>query len=80
MIAFGAVFVNGTTAHADRSYFIEYSGGESDTYVADIPFACDGDDGPADIPVLLYPGKYLLTVSPASVNGSYKACIRAEAA
>ncbi|CAJ35789.1 hypothetical protein [Methanocella arvoryzae] len=80
MIAFGAIPVNGTTVRADRSYFIEYSNGRSDTYVSDIPFACDQPDGPADVPLLLYPGKYYLTVSPASLNGSYKACIRAEAA
>ena len=79
-ITFGAMPANGTLVRMDRSYFLEYSDGRLETYVADMPFACDGPDGPADIPVLLYPGQYCIKARPASVNGSYKACIRAEAA
>lgn len=79
IIAFGAVPVNGTPVREDRSYFLEYSDGRSETYVADMPFACDGPGGPADIPVLLYAGQYCIKARPASVNGSYKASIQVEA-
>lgn len=80
MIVYGAVPGNGTPVRADRSYFIEYEGGRSETYVADMPFACDMPDGPADIPVIIYPGDSYIKARPVSVNGAIKAGISVEAA
>jgi hypothetical protein len=80
VIGFGAVPGNGTPVRSDRSYFIEYADGSTEIRVADMPFASDGIEGPADIPVLLYPGEYVVKARPASVNGSIKACIQVEAA
>lgn len=79
VIAFGAAPGNGTPVRSDRSYFIEYADGRTETYVADMPFASDGPGGPADLPVLLCPGEYLVKARPVSLNGSIKACLMAEA-
>lgn len=80
LLAFGAISANGTLARMDRSYYIEFTDGRIESYVSDVPFTCDGTEGPSDLPVLLYPGHYCLKARPVSLNGSIMAGISAEAA
>lgn len=79
-VAFGAIPCNETPARMDRSYYIEYADGSTETYVSEVPFANYEASGPVDEPVLIYPGDYVLKASPVSLNGSIKAGLSVEVA
>jgi hypothetical protein len=80
MITFGTVPVNGPEAHRTGTYTIQYKDGSNETCFTEALLGT-GSPGPAyGGPLALYPGRYAVSISIRSVNGSIMALICPEAA